>query len=426
MQLDYKIDETIIQILNDEKIIKKYSLFIYDRAAENKREKQKEVLEEQQLKLHFNGILEALKEYYHAITNRILSLHLSRLEDQRIIERSDFKPGLGRFCWLAKNIKLALQLELPINVKSERGEFSLWPETHTDKNKKSYLLLLSLAAIGVSVPEPVEDDLNPPLGAFYDNRQHKAFTMSKPLPDISASDFLHTARDFNNNRRFHYVKFKNISEVEWYFQKLMEFEPPILGPAEEIEWIKKVRHERKLKLPPSEEGEEKRYGIIDKKLHEFLSYCVGMLGSTEIIMDHVWRYERSQIAEEIEWYRYIYGEDYTKRYFTRINEKRIQMDRTIGKTIGERKRTKAAAEVKFKTCHEAGDFQSPKYKHANEILKHFAGIEETNRIKSWSYYWRQKLSSEEYREVHTNYSIIADALMNIAYPPFMKNIFQPM
>jgi hypothetical protein len=426
MQLDHKIDETIIQILNDEKIIKKYSLSIYDRAAEEIREKQKEVLEEQQLKLHFNGILEALKEYYHAITNRILSLHLARLEDQRIIERSDFKPGLGRFCWLSKNIKLALQLELPIKVKSERGEFSLWPEKHTDKNKKSYLLLLSLAAIGVSVPKPVEDDSNPPLGAFYDNRQHKAFTMSKPLPDISTSDFLHTDRDFNNNRRFHYVKFKNISEVEWYFQKLMEFKPPMLGPAEQIEWIKKVRHERKLKLPPSEEGEEKRYGIVDKRLHEFMSYCVGMFGFTETIMDHIWSYKRKPRDEEIEWYRYIYGEDDAKRYFTRINEERTHLERIIGKTDRERKRARAAAEADYKTCHEDGDFQSPKYNTAYKIQMHFVGIERADSIKSMSYYWHQKLSSEEYRDVRTNYGIITDALMNIAYPDFMENIFQPM
>jgi hypothetical protein len=101
-------------------------------------------------------------------------------------------------------------------------------------------------------------------------------------------------------------------------------------------------------------------------------------------------------------------------------------ERVIGRTARERKRAKAVADTDYKTYCEAGDFQSPKYKYACEIRKHFSGIETTDSIKSWSYYWHQKLSSEEYNDVHTNYSIITDTLMNIAYPDFMKNIFQPM
>jgi hypothetical protein len=150
-----------------------------------------------------------------------------------------------------------------------------------------------------------------------------------------------------------------------------------------------------------------------------------MLGSTEIIMDYVWRYERKQMPEEMEWHRYIYGEDYGNRYFTRVNEKRSRLQGIIGKTEKERKRAKAVADTDYKTCREAGDNQSPKYKRACEILEHFAGTETTDSIKSWSYSLYQKLSSKEYDDVRANYSIIADALIMIAYPDFMKNIFQP-
>lgn len=429
MNLDHKIDETIIQILNDQKIIKKYALSPYDREIKKRREKQEGGMkgEQRQLKLHFNGISEALKEYYRPITNRILSLHLDRLEDQRIIKRSEFKPGLGRFCWLSENTKLALQLELPLKVKSERGEFSLWPEKHTEKNKKMYLLVLSFATIGFSVPEPVKDDY-PPLGAFYDNKQNKAFTASPspPLPGSSSSDFLHRHRDFENGWRFHYVKFKDTSEVEWYFKKLTEFEPPILSPVEQIEWIKKDRLKKKLEWPPVGEGKEIRYGIADKRLHEFLSYCIGMFGSTERIMEHIWSYERNPMTEETDWYRYIFGADYSKSYFLRVNEERSRLERIIGKTTKERKRVKAIADADYRACHEAGDFQSRKYKSACEIQMHFVGIERTDSIKSWSYYWHQKLSSEEYSDVNSNYGIIVDALMNIAYPDFMKDVFQPV
>jgi hypothetical protein len=186
------------------------------------------------------------------------------------------------------------------------------------------------------------------------------------------------------------------------------------------------RLEKNLKWPPTEEGEEKRYGIVDKTLHELLSYCIGMFGFSEDIINHIWSYERDQNSEEIEWYRYIYGEYYAKRYFIRINEERNRLEGIIGKTSKERERAKSTAYADYKTYSEAGNFQSPKYKHANEILKHFAGIEQTDRIKSLSHHWYQKLTSEEYRDVYAKYSIIIDALMNIAYPPFMKNIFQPM
>jgi hypothetical protein len=415
LKLDYKIDETIIRILNDENTIAKYAplpSYCHDGR--------------EQLQLHFDGILKALKKLgYQELSNRILSLHLKRLEYQKIIERSESKPGLARFCWLSKNTKLALQLELPIKVKSERGEFYLWPEKHTEVNKKSYLLLLSLAAIGVSTLQPVKDDLDPPLGAFYDNKQNKAFTMSTPIPDISASDFFHRYRDFQNSWRFHYIKFKDTSEVEWYFQRLMEFNPPILDHAEQIEWIKKYRFQKNLKWPPAEEGEEKRYGIADKKLQEFMQLSIGLLGYTEMIMRHIWRYERKPVVEEIEWYSYIYGKARSTSYFIEFNEERSRVQRIIGKTDTERKRAKSVADANYKACCEAGDFQSPKYKSVCEIQNHFAGIETIDRIRSLSYQWHQKLSSEEYIDVHSNYSIIVDTLMNIAYPEFMKDVFQP-
>jgi hypothetical protein len=367
-----------------------------------------------------------LKKVGHQeISNRILSLHLNRLEDQKIIERSEFKPGLARFCWLSKNTKLALQLELPIKVKSERGEFLLWPEKHTEKNKKMYLLLLSLATIGFSVPKPVEDELDPPLGAFYDNKQNKAFTASTPLPDISASDFFHKHRDFDNGWRFHYIKFKDTSEVEWYFQKLMEFEPPILSSAEQIDWIKKYRLEKNLKWPPVEEGEETRYGIADKKLRDFMQLSIGLFGYTEMVMRYTWRYKRNPTLEEKEWFSYIYGKARSNSYFIEVIEERSRLEKKIGKTTSQRKRAKAAADADYTACVEAGDFQSPKYGSVCEIQNHFAGIETIDRIRSSPYYWHQKLSNEEYKDIYSNYGIIADTLVNIAYPDFMKDVFQP-
>jgi hypothetical protein len=57
MQYDHKIDEAIIQALNDKIIIQKYALD--DKKTKKKREE-----------LHFDGIFKAVEELYHIITNR--------------------------------------------------------------------------------------------------------------------------------------------------------------------------------------------------------------------------------------------------------------------------------------------------------------------------------------------------------------------
>jgi hypothetical protein len=144
-----------------------------------------------------------------------------------------------------------------------------------------------------------------------------------------------------------------------------------------------------------------------------------------MVMRHIWRYKRNPKLEEKEWYSYIYGKAYSTNYFIEVNEERSRLEKKIGKTTRQRKRAKAAADADYKTCLEAGDFQSPKYNSACEIQEHFAGIDTIDRIRSSPYYLHQKLSSEEYSDVHSNYGIIADILMNIAYPDFMKDVFQP-
>ncbi len=156
----------------------------------------------------------------------------------------------------------------------------------------------------------------------------------------------------------------------------MEFKPPILDRAQEIGWIKKRRLEKKLNWPPLEEGKEIRYGIVDKKLHEFLSYCIaGLLSSSESLMRYIWRYKRKPTENETQWHDYIYGKRYTTSYFLRVNQDRSQLEKMIGKTSMERKNAKAAADADYKACIVAGDFQSLKYKSACEIQSHFAGIE---------------------------------------------------
>lgn len=428
MQYEHKIDEAIMKAINDKKIIQKYAL--EDKKTKKKREE-----------LHFDGILKAVEELYgRAITHRILSLHLEALEKQKIIERDPFKAGNPRFYRLIKNSRLALELELPVKVQTKREENVrhssrknniLLRETKEQRNKKVYLLLMSLVAIGFSVPEPVNDNSKVEAGVFdIGNKPHK---MSAKLPGVSISDFFHKYRDSTNGWRFSYVKFKNESEVKWYFDKLSEYEPPLIKPISEIEWIKREQLQNRLSWPV--EGET-RYGIVDRQLHEFLLDCIGLLGQTQILIEHIWKYKRRPKREEVEWYQFLYGKHYTSSFFTKINQKRIRLKNATK----QRKIAEAAAKADYKAADETGDFRSPKCKAAREVLDYIACGETTNmlinthlsdeeedettNIHTPSIRLFYKTVKEEYNNMCENYKVITDPLMNdIAYPQFLSSIW---
>ena len=50
------------------------------------------------------------------------------------------------------------------------------------------------------------------------------------MPGVSVSDFFLKYRDISNAWIFSHIRFHKKSEVEWYFNKLTEFDPPIIGP----------------------------------------------------------------------------------------------------------------------------------------------------------------------------------------------------
>jgi hypothetical protein len=345
MQYNHKINEAIVKALNNTK--------------EGKRS--------------FTDLLKIVKESHHAITRRILSLHLKALEKQKIIERDPFKPGVERFSWLHNNIKWDLELELPIpRVRTKREENvrlkgknkgSLLQETKKQKNKKVYGLMISLS-LGFSVSEPIND---------------KIHRMSNQLHGISISDFFHKYRDSANGWRFNYINFKDRSEVEWYFKKLMAYEPPIIRPVNEIEWIK-MEHLQEKNLPWPIEGET-RYGIVDKKLHECLQSCITLLGATEILMGYIWKYKRKPTRQEVEWHKFIYGKNHTNDFFLKTNQRRSQL----------KKATKIAAD------------------------------ETINRIKVFPHKFYREIE-EKYDNISENYKVIIDQLIRIAYPGFMNKL----
>jgi DNA-binding HxlR family transcriptional regulator len=440
MQHDHELNSAIIHSLNDTKIIQKYALV--DSKTGKKRQQ-----------LHFRGILRAVKELYRAVTDRLLSLHLEGLERQQIIERDkEFRNGLPRFYRLTNNTKMALKLELPIRrVQSNREENrrkkknnsnsnnnngstssnKSYNKTRKDTNENVYLLLMSLATIGFSIPEPVENESDIRPGDIYDKSRKKTYRFSTRQRGISINEFLHEYRDSANGWRFHHVTFKNTSKVKKYFKILMSFEPPIIKPINEIEWVKKEHIDRGLQWPIV--CKETRYGIADKQLKEFLDYCILLLGETEMLMEHVWKYKKKPTHEQVEWYRSIYGKDYANNFFIKINEwhnklRRIAVVGTTGrlkeKVVADARATIRQAEASDNNNNNNTNNQSQKYKSACEILDYVGGFETFNNIKKTPYiYYHQKLCSEEYdKNVRANYSYLTEMFEKLAYPEFVEDI----
>jgi DNA-binding HxlR family transcriptional regulator len=351
--------------------------------------------------IHFNGLLEIVKKHHPKTTRRMLSRHLRMMEENKpkIIERDPFRSGGKRNIRLTKNVRWALDLEMSTpKVKSKKEEKSprhiILKQTKEERNKKAYLLLLSLATIGFTIPEPVNDISKVEAGDFL--IRSKPHRISSILPGASIKDFFHEYRDFLNKGRFRDVKFKDTSDIEQYFKKIAEHEPPIIMPINDIGWIKREQLEKKLPWPI--EGET-RYGIADKLLHEWLNYCIILLGHTEMLLEHIWRYKRNPRREEISWYEFIYGKTRAKRFFLGADLERSELRKGGKNTI------------------LSGVYRGFT---SSDVLD--SGIETIERIKLSPMTHYQRLLEEKYSDIYAKYGIITKPLMDIAYPDFMKDI----
>jgi hypothetical protein len=205
--------------------------------------------------------------------------------------------------------------------KEEKTRGSTIPKvTKEEKNKKAYLLLLSLVTTGFSTPEPVNDISKVEAGDF--EIRNKPYRASTTLPGFSIKDFFHEHMDILNGRRFGHVKFKDNREVEWYFKKLSEYDPPIIKPIIDIEWIK--REQLEIGLPWPIEG-ERRYGIEDKRLHQWLQDWIILFGFTESILQYKWTYQKKPSNEEVQWHKFIYGKKYSNSFFSKTSQERSEM-----------------------------------------------------------------------------------------------------
>jgi hypothetical protein len=223
----------------------------------------------------------------------------------------------------------------------------------------------------------------------------------------------------------------------------MQFNPPIIRPINEVEWLKKEWFQRELSWSVGQEQEQnnthdnddatKRYGIADKWLKEIIHDCVALLSDTQMLMRYIWKYERKPKPEEIAWYEDIYGKQYTKSYFVDVNQKRDWLKKKLGTKADQTKKVQADAEAICKNAVEAGDTESAEYKTAHMILDFIDGHKTINRSKIFldKAYKRLLAAEKEYYTTATadetaSYSTVIAPIMKImkgiSYPDFIKNL----
>jgi hypothetical protein len=299
-----------------------------------------------------------------------------------------------------------------VEVQSKRegeGRYHYFLSTHSqtgrenkirsEKNKKACFILMSLAVIGSSRLEPVIGEIK--VGDIYLGDKVRR---QLNIPGVSVSDFFLKYRDISSAWIFSHIRFHKKSEVEWYFNKLKEFDPPIIGPIDEVSWTKRKLVQSRLELKTVKGTRnmlkidqdkailsihETRYVIADERLYRFFERCIILLHESIQTMEEIWRYKREPTDEERLWFVYLYGERRANQLFVKFRQKRLEI-KNIQKEESE----------------ESED--------AKNLIKNYI-------LDTHAHY--QILIGKEYEQLK-DYKFITNAFLELVYPKFILEMYK--
>jgi hypothetical protein len=177
-------------------------------------------------------------------------------------------------------------------------------EPQEQKRKKFLLLVLWIGEMGA---KRFKAKTEAKLGNVYlYNEKEKRFMPHEfyIVPGFGVSDLLDekNRRSQGQGGALNYMKFSE-SELEQFFEELSKLNPPLIKQIDEIDG-------------------EKRYGLEDKKLGDFLSDCWYLFLFVKNGLEAKWRYLKRPTRGEYEWYRFFYGSHGARLYFTRLFEEK--------------------------------------------------------------------------------------------------------
>jgi len=257
-------------------------------------------------KRYFNELLKILNDRYYKktkVSKRTLTIHLNKMEAQKIIERDDRTKRYKRYVWLSPYTIIQRKYHLPFNGVTDVKTTLNMDAIKEEKDKKLALFLILAFGYGCDKfkvdrsEEPRSSGLfsADPILKNYDISYYKevGFSLSDLKSDFGGSSPVQTLLALNNF---------NEQEIETMLQEIIEHD--------EIP-VRKIFSEDK----------EIRYYIDDAVLEGFLYSCV------EILVDLIRRMEKQwclllkkPTKDESSWFSFVFGKEYITQMFLEIED----------------------------------------------------------------------------------------------------------
>ncbi|MEP0826087.1 MAG: hypothetical protein HRF40_11435 [Nitrososphaera sp.] len=316
------------------------------------------------------------------ISNKVLSNHLKRLKQERIIRRDEESAGVERFSYLTKLARQQLDLGIPVRVKTkseqriaalDRADI----EDMADNRKRMYQLLFFIASSGAGRLKPSPKPEPGDIGVYGPDGKLMAYSYYD-IPGVGASDFSVEPREIIGQAgALTHVSDLSQSEVAALFDMLLKENPPLIRPIDEV-------------------GGETRYGIADRLLSEYISDCWTLFPSVQSRLEETWQYVRKpENEEEIGWYVFFYGKRKAKSFFAKAQETRrySKADSKIRKSF-----EKSIRDWDTAIQHRLYGWRDEKGTHHSGIYKKYG------------------------RTIMKKYKFPAQVLLEMIYPKFLKKL----
>jgi hypothetical protein len=333
-------------------------------------------------KANFSQLLLQVGRLHKATSKKVLSSHLKKLEENRIILRDKEKPGVDRFSYLTKLTRQQVSLGIPVQVKSKR-EHKASPLDRSDiedlsiKRKRLYQLLFFIASSGAGRLKP-NPKLEPGNIVLYDADGKPSMYSYYNITGVGASDFSVEPREIigQGGALTDVVVDLPDSEIAKLFKMLLKEKRPLIKPIGDV-------------------GREIRYGIANQSLADYIADCWVLFSLVQWRMEETWKYIRKPEKDEVEWYVFFYGKRKARSFFIEAEETRrdSKSDSKIRESFKERIRS-----------------------FDNSIRRNLEGWPDEKRSMRPGIY-------EKYgKNIMKDYKFPAQVLLEMVYPKFLREL----
>jgi DNA-binding HxlR family transcriptional regulator len=210
-------------------------------------------------KANFSQLLQQVGRSHKGISRKVLSSHLKKLEEDKIIRRDKERLGAERFSYLTKLTRQQVSLGIHVQAKSKREHRASaleggGVEGSAIKRKKMYQLLFFIAASGAGRLKPNPKPEPGDIGLYGADGKLAAYSYYN-IRGVGASDFSVEPREIigQDGALTDVVADLSLSEIASLFEVLLKENP----------WL----------IKPIDVGGETRYRIANESRADYIADC---------------------------------------------------------------------------------------------------------------------------------------------------------